>query len=158
VTTKTGLRRVWIDHTSELGTSAETVAALLRDVEGWPRWSPGLRAIYKRGPLRVGSWFVMMIKPPGAPLSPVPCQLLANQPNLIEWGGGAAGAEVRHRFEIEPLGANRCRVRQYEYATGWLALLTFPIERIAGRHDLAWSRELERRFKALPTQPAAAVH
>lgn len=141
-------RRIWIDHTSELGSSAANVAALLHDIDAWPRWTPGLLAILrsKRAAPRAGSLFVMVVRPQGAPITPVPCTLLRLDAKLMEWGGGAGNSLIRHRFEIEATGSDRCRVRQLEYATGLLATITRPIEKIAGRHDLAWSRALEQRF------------
>jgi hypothetical protein len=146
--TASGKRRIWIDHSSALGAPLEAVSALLHNIDAWPRWSPGLLAILrnKASVPRVGGVFVMIVRPEGAPIAPVPCTLLKLEPTLIEWGGGAGGSVIRHRFELEATGSATCRVRQLEYATGLLALLTRPIEKIARRHDLAWSHALERRF------------
>jgi hypothetical protein len=145
-----GYRRTWIDHTSELAASAETVSALLSDVDGWPSWTPGLLSIRRSRQTRLaeGGKFAMVLKPKGVPATYVPCQLLKLTPGLIEWGGGIGSSVIRHSFEIEALGPSRCRVRQLEYATGFLAVLTRPIEGIAHRHDLGWSRALEKRFAA----------
>lgn len=143
-----GFRRTWIDHTSELAASAETVFALLRDIDNWPSWSPGLIALKRKdsGELRVGSRFVLVLKMKGAPKTSLPCKILKLQPNYIEWGGGFPGSMIRHRFEVSPITAQRARVRHVEYATGLLALLSLPVEKLAYRHDLAWSRALEKRF------------
>lgn len=142
-----GFRRTWIDHTSELGCSADTASALLRDLDGWPRWTPGLKAIRRKSePLRVGSSFVMVLQPKGLPPAYLPCKVLRDEPRFIEWGGGFLGGYIRHSFAIDALTANSCRVRQVEYATGWLGVLTLPIESIAYRHDKGWSVELERRY------------
>lgn len=142
-----GSRRVWIDHVSELGAGAETVATLLRDIDGWPTWTPGLRAIRRKaGPLQVGTSFVMMLKMGSLPTTPLPCKVFRLEPNFIEWGGGFAGGFIRHSFAIEAIAPGRCRLRHVEYATGWLGLLTRPVEKIAYRHDKGWSVEIERRF------------
>lgn len=143
-----GFRRTWIDHTSELAASAETVFALLRDIDGWPSWTPGLVAIRRKdqGPIKVGTSFTMVLKAGSAPKTPLPCKVLKLAPLYIEWGGGFPGSMIQHRFEITPSSGLRCKVRHVEYATGLLALLTLPIERLAYRHDLAWSRAIERRF------------
>lgn len=143
--------RVWIDHTSKLNVGAETLHALLSDIDGWPTWTPGLLAILrfnKSQKLRLGTPFMMLLKPQGAPPAPVPCFVLALTPNVIEWGGGIGSSVIRHRFEITETGPGRCELRQLEYATGLLAWITRPIEKIAGRHDLGWSLEIERKFGA----------
>jgi hypothetical protein len=142
-------RRIWIDHSSEIFATADTVSALLADIDGWPKWTPGLSAVVRnrRAPARVGQSFLMMLKFKGAPFSvPVPCVLFTLSPSLIEWGGGLGTGTIRHSFGIQALGAEHCRVRHLEYATGWLAWLTRPIEKLAYGHDLAWSRALEKRF------------
>lgn len=143
-----GSRITWIDHTSEVAADSDTLYRLLADIDAWPSWTPGLKAIKRRGrgPIRVGEGFVMVLKPQGAPLAFVPCKLFALEPNFIEWGGGFGSGVIRHSFAWEPISEGRTRVRQLEYATGWLGLLTRPIAGIAHRHDLAWSRALERRF------------
>jgi hypothetical protein len=143
-----GYRRVWIDHTSELATSAESVHALLLDIDNWPQWTPGLNAIRrnKQQAFAPGCKFAMIVQPKGAPPTYVPCVVTSVTPGLIEWGGGIGRSVVRHRFEIEALGPSRCRVRQLEFATGILAVLARPIERFVYAHDLAWSKALEQRF------------
>jgi hypothetical protein len=146
--TQESARKTWIDHTSELSASAQAVYELLADIDGWPRWTPGLKAIRRRSqsPIRVGDSFGMVLKPKGAPIAYVPCKLFALEPHFIEWGGGIGAAVIRHSFALEPLAPNRTRVRQLEYATSWLGVLTAPIAGIANRHDMAWSRALEERF------------
>lgn len=142
-----GSRRLWIDHVSELGASAETVATLLRDIDGWPAWTPGLKAIRRKaGPLRVGTSFLMVLQMAGTPTAYLPCKVVRLEPNFIEWGGGFLGGYIRHSFALEAIAAGRCRLRHVEYATGWLGFLTRPIEGIAHRHDKAWSLAIERRF------------
>lgn len=143
-------QRVWFDHTSELAADVGTVEALLTDVDGWPRWTPGLMSIRRsdRAPLTVGSGFMMMLKPAGAPPAALPCKVTRLEPGVIEWGGGFAGGQIRHRFEYEAIDAQHCRVRHLEYATGWLERVARPIEGIASRHDRLWSDALEARFGA----------
>lgn len=141
--------RVWIDHTSELRVGAEELHALLSDIDGWPSWTPGLRAILRWNQakeVRVGSFFCMLLKLKGAPPAPVPCSVFTLTPNVIEWGGGIGSSVIRHRFEIVSKGSGKSQLRQLEYATGLLALITRPIEKLAGNHDLAWSLAVERKF------------
>lgn len=141
-------RRIWIDHTSHLAARVEDVAPLLNDIDGWPSWTPGLIAIRrnKRTPVDVGTGFLMVLRPRGAPPTALPCKVLRKEPGVIEWGGGVGNAEIRHSFEYAANGEGGCSVRHLEYATGWLGALTRPIERIAFAHDRAWSAALEARF------------
>ena len=143
-----GFRRTWIDHTSELAADADTVFALLRDIDGWPSWTPGLVALRRKGstPIQVGTPFTLVLKSGAAPQIPLPCKVLKLSPLYIEWGGGFKGSMIQHRFEVTPVSSQRCKVRHVEYATGLLALVTLPIEKLAYRHDRAWSRAIEKRF------------
>lgn len=143
-------KRVWIDHTSTLAAPVGEVEPLLCDIDGWPSWTPGLVAIRRSGkqPVRVGTGFMMVLKPRGAPPVALPCKVMRMAPGVIEWGGGVGGAQIRHRFEYEADGDSGCKVRHVEYATGWLSTLTRPLERIVTAHDRAWSRALEARFNA----------
>jgi hypothetical protein len=143
-------QRIWVDHTSDLGASVDTVARLLFDIDGWPSWTPGLAAVWRIGkePIEVGTRFVMVLRPAGPVLAPTPTRILRlDRDRLIEWGGGLLGSEVRHRFELEAAGEGRCRVRHVEHATGWLTRID-TLARIAERHDLRWSAALEARFAA----------
>lgn len=148
--TSSGYRRTWIDHTLDVEGSLADVAALLNDIDGWPRWTPGLTEIRRskrNGPPRPGSKFTMMIKPASFhPPLPIPCELYKLEPNYIEWGGGIAGSKVRHSFELTALGPKLTRVRQLEFATNLLALLSRIAEPGIYKHDLRWQKALSAQF------------
>ena len=140
-------RDTWIDHTCEVATDANTLYRLLSDVDQWPAWTPGLRAVWRRqrGPVYPGMHFVMVMEGPGPGL-PLPCTMFQNDPLRLEWGGGAMGSVIRHSMELTPLGPDRTRLRHREYATGLLALVTRPFAASAHAHDLRWSQAVAARF------------
>jgi hypothetical protein len=141
-------QRIWLDYTSDLNASIDTVARLLCDIDGWPSWTPGLAAIWRFGkkPIEEGPRFVMVLMPGGPVVAPTLTRILRlDRDRLIEWGGGVLGAQVRHRFEYEAAGDGRCRVRHVEYATGWMTRID-ALAGIAERHDRRWSAALEARF------------
>lgn len=141
-------RDTWIDLETEVATDADTLYALLADIDGWPAWTPGLRAIRRRGsaPLRPGSRFVMVLEVPVIGGLPLPCELYEATPRRLEWGGGLPGSVIRHSLEITPVDAGRCRLRHVEYATGLLALLTRPVARHTRAYDERWSAAIAARF------------
>lgn len=136
-------KRVWIDETVEIKTNASTLFALLKDFDGWPSWTRGLKAIQrnKDEPLVPGTRFTMVF---GA--LRLPCQVYEYGPERLEWGGGLPGSIVRHSFEITPIDGGRCRLRHQEYATGVLALLTLPLEKAIYAHDHRWTTTICERF------------
>jgi Polyketide cyclase / dehydrase and lipid transport len=140
-----GLVRIWIDDDFEVAASPDAVFALLSDIDGWPSWTSGLKAI-KHGPkpLVPGGSFTMVL----APALYLPCKLYTVARERIEWGGDLLGSVIRHRFEITPAGAGRTRVRHVEYATNLLAVLTFAAEKGIHAHDSKWSRTIQKRFGA----------
>jgi Polyketide cyclase / dehydrase and lipid transport len=144
-----GFRRTWIDHTVDVEASTGEVYDLLADIDGWPSWTPGLTAIKRKGKGRpaVGQRFTMYFKPaPFHPPLPVPCELYELSPQRIVWGGGIPGSLVRHSFEISELGANRSRVRQLEFATNLIAVLTLIAEPGIYKHDLRMQNALRDKF------------
>jgi hypothetical protein len=144
-----GFRRTWIDHTTDVPANIEHVAALLHDLDSWPSWTPGLTEVRrsKSTPPRPGGKFTMMIKPASFhPPLPVPCMLLKLEPTYIEWGGGFAGSVVRHSWELTQVGPDLTRVRQLEYATNAIALLTLIAEPGIYKHDLRWQNALGAYF------------
>lgn len=142
-------RRTWIDHTCEVNVSAETLYALLSDVDGWPNWTPGILAIKRRGEgfIAPGSRFTMHLRHPKLGVLKLPNVMYDNQPLRIEWGGGGFGSVIRHFMELTPIDANHTRLRHVEYATGLLALFTLPFEKFAYDHDLHWSDTIRARFE-----------
>lgn len=141
-------RDTWIDLETEVATDAATLYALLADIDGWPAWTPGLRAIRRRGqgPFVPGTRFVMVLAAPVIGGLPLPCELYENTPQRLEWGGGIPGSVIRHSLEITPAGPGRARLRHVEYATGLLALLTRPVARHTRAYDLRWSDAIAARF------------
>lgn len=146
-TTAKGFRRIWIDYTVEVDASESELSALLSDIDAWPSWTPGLRAIKRKpdGAIGVGTRFTMVLDMKGLGL-PLPCQLFVKEPRRIEWGGGGLGSVIRHRFELTPIGAARTSLRHVEYATNLLALLTLPAEKGIHAHDRRWSNAIRARF------------
>ena len=153
--------RLWVDESVELAASPMEIHALLSDLDRWPTWVPGLRALRRVGrkPLRVDSRFGMLLSMRPLPTFWVPCQLYALRPDFIEWGGRGPWAAIRHRFELTPLPSGKTRVRHVEYSTNWLAFILIPFEGVFRRHDERWTKALSAQFApgaALPAQPAAA--
>ncbi|HEX4870410.1 MAG TPA: SRPBCC family protein [Moraxellaceae bacterium] len=140
-------RDTWIDHEVEVAADAATLYLLLSDLDNWPAWTPGLRAIrrWRRGPMRPGQRFVMVLDGPGPGL-PLPCTVYRSEPLHLEWGGGALGSVIRHSLTLKPLDAGRTLLRHREYATGLLALATRPVARLARAHDERWSAAIVARF------------
>lgn len=153
-----GYRRTWIDHTSDVHASARDVYELLADVDGWPRWVPGVTAVQRpgRGKMAVGDRFTFMLKPASFhPPLPIPCRLLKLEPTLIEWGGGIPGSVARHSFALNELGPKRTRVRQIVYATNLLALVARIAEPGIYKHDLRMQNALGEYLAA---QTASTEH
>lgn len=140
-------RHTWIDHEIEVAVAADTLYLLLSDIDRWAEWTPGLRAIKRRGKSAYGpgTRFVMVMDAPGPGL-PLPCVMYENTPRRLEWGGGGLGSCIRHSLELTALGPDRTRLRHREYATGLLALLTWPLRDAAGAHDRRWSEAIVARF------------
>lgn len=155
------IERLWIDEMIEVDADPMAIHALMIDVDRWPTWVPGLRALRRVGtkPLRVDSRFGMLLSMPPLPTFWVPCQLYVNRPDFIEWGGRGPWSAIRHRFELTPLPSGKTRIRHVEYATNLLALILIPFEGIFRRHDERWTKALAAHFAAaetVPAQPAAA--
>ncbi|HEX5361573.1 MAG TPA: hypothetical protein VFW49_10865 [Fluviicoccus sp.] len=142
-------RDTWIDRTSDIRTDLDTLYALLSDLDRWPEWTPGLRAIVRRGKgvAAPGDAFLMVLDAPVIRALPLPCTVYRNEPNYLEWGGGALGSVIRHSLELTAIDANTTRLRHVEYATGLLAVLTRPVARLARGHDMRWSDAIEARFR-----------
>ncbi|MFM2416236.1 MAG: Polyketide cyclase / dehydrase and lipid transport [Pseudomonadota bacterium] len=138
-----GLVRIWFDETREVDTSASELFALLGDLDAWPSWTPGLKAIKRKpGPIVPGTHFTMVL----APAIALPCKLYVSEPGRVEWGGDFLGSVIRHRFELTALSPTRTRLRHVEYATNLLAFFTLAVERVIHAHDLRWTRAIEKRF------------
>lgn len=137
-------KRTWIDETVTINASATQLHALLKDFDGWPRWTRGLRAIKRRdqSPLQIGTRFTMVLDP-GIPLD---CKIFAYDHQRLEWGGGVGSSVVRHSFEIKQLTSATCELRHTEYATGALAVLAFPLERSIHAYDHRWTNTIVSQF------------
>lgn len=142
-------RDTWIDRTSEIPTDIDTLYALLSDLDRWPEWTPGLRAILRRrkGAMTPGDAFLMVLEAKGIGGLPLPCTVYRNERNHLEWGGGALGSVIRHSLELTAIDDRTTRLRHVEYATGLLVVLTRPVARLARGHDMRWSDAIEARFR-----------
>ncbi|MFT3857491.1 MAG: hypothetical protein QM742_08345 [Aquabacterium sp.] len=148
-------RHIWIDHTNVIETDRDTLYALLCDIDRWPQWTPGLKAIWRfggrdKGLATPGTFFMMSIEVPVLKRLFLPCVMYRNGVDRIEWGGGAMGSTIRHYMELTPAGPGRTRLRHVEGATGLLALAGWPAAGFAHMHDLRWSKAIEARFAGGP--------
>jgi hypothetical protein len=97
------------EHSLETRVRAETIFEILRDVERWPEWNPGVERIDLDGPFATGTAGVMVIPDQGS-LS-----------FRLVWVGEGRGFEdetaipgadvvVRVRHSLEPLAAGGTRI------------------------------------------------
>jgi hypothetical protein len=101
---------------------AAAVWDILVDIERWPDWNPFARA---SGRLAVGEMLEVEIRPPGkSPMTFRPTVVKLDPGVELRWLGhlGVAGIfDGEHGLRIEPAGAGRCRVQQFETFKGVLA-------------------------------------
>lgn len=142
----------WIDQTCEVQTDADTLYALLSDVDNWPQWTPGLRSIkrWTKGFAKPGTFFLMTIDAPLIQVMALPCMVFQNESHRIEWGGGLLGSRIVHFMELTPLSSQTTRLRHVEYATGLLAILARPATNFVHQHDLRWSHAIQAKFNKTP--------
>lgn len=138
---------VMIDETMELDASAEEVFALLKDIDNWPNW---VRAIEKSYANSKGDWRVGYKITFKANIAPIPLSNLKivdyQEGRVMEWGIRSPVLNFGHRFEVTPLGKNKCRLRQSEGGTGILSFLTKPANGLVAKFDTAWGEDIRAYF------------
>ncbi len=136
-----------VDFTNEIDAPVEEVFAFLKKVDDWSGWTG---AIKKSFPRSKGDWcqgYKLAFQPSfGGPTLPVTV-IEYEENRLIGWGVKSPVFTLIHRFHFEPLGKDRCRVRNHEFATGPLGILAAPLGGTIGKFDRQWAADLERHFK-----------
>jgi hypothetical protein len=121
----------------------------MNDYRAWSTWTRAIEKAWARseGPWREGFEFVMktMISRFPFPLEVVELQ----QDRRVAWQSKNPFVTVTHRIEFEPMGPERCSVRNHEYIDGALGaalgkLLAKPIDRL----DRQWAADLAAHFAA----------
>lgn len=137
------------DFVTEIEAPVEEVFAKMQDLEHWSTWT---RAITKVWPRSEGDWrrgYKFSMKTMVAPV-PLPLEVeQLEQDRLIGWGASIPFVSVLHRIEFEPLGADRCRVRNHEFVEGPGPLAKLVGEVIAeriDRLDRQWAADLAASF------------
>ena len=90
--------------TFDISAPAERVAAVMKDVERWPEWTPTVRSIKRldSGEFRVGSRLI--ISQPKFP--PAMWKATTLEPLGFTWVSSAPGMRVVAHHWVEPLGPN----------------------------------------------------
>jgi len=140
------LRLDFIDYTTEIEAPVEKVFSLFQKVEEWPLWTSAIKRAYTKSDGAWGVGFGLGFVPYFA-LWPIEVKLVDYQENrLIEWGIRSPLATIIHRFEFEPLGKDRCSVRQREFAEGLFAIFSRPFKGVIERFDRLLGDDLKAAF------------
>ncbi len=113
-------------HTTiDVDVSAADAWDVLSDFSAFGQWCPTLREV--RGTAALGSELALRLaKQAGGDdtIGLAASVRVVDAPRELAWGGGFPGApwllDVHHWFEIEPLGADRCRLHHGERFRGLL--------------------------------------
>lgn len=142
-------RFVYIDYTNEVAATPGQAFAFLEDIARWPQW---IRRIPKARDLKSGPWRVghaIEFKPDFAP-APMKMHVFHYEKDrVLGWGLGRPGSlrgSIEHRFDFEPAGQGRCRIRHREIAEGPLALLTWPMQPLVHKFNRDWADDFVRAF------------
>jgi hypothetical protein len=137
------------DFVTEINAPVEVVFGKVQDVAAWPTWT---RAITKAWARSDGAWrrgYKFTMKTMIAPAVPLPVKVLQlEQDRLIGWGASIPLVSVLHRMEFEPLGSDRCRLRNHEFVEGPLAkLVGRVVSKRIDRLDRQWAADLAACFQ-----------
>ncbi len=126
---------------TEIDASPEVVFDTLKDVGAWSSWTRAIKKAWARsqGPWRRGYKFVMKTIIAAAPLPMTVYEFEENR--LIAWGVKNPLFTILHRISFEPLGADRCRVRNHEFVEG-------PLANVVGRLIGKRIDHFDRQFAA----------
>jgi hypothetical protein len=104
---------------------SETVWQVLVDFASYKDWNPV--EIEAKGEATVGAVLEHTSKLPGRkPMTFRPTIIEASRPRALAWKGKVFVPglfDVRHHFQIEPRGAEQCRLQQFEHFSGLLVPL-----------------------------------
>ena len=103
----------------EVLASPEAVWDTLTDLESWPQWSPGVKAVTTQGPFAVGSRFEWKAGP-GRIKSEV---VASDRPSRAAWRGRTFGITAVHAWTMEPRGPATTHVHSAESWSGLLPRL-----------------------------------
>jgi polyketide cyclase/dehydrase/lipid transport protein len=141
-----------IEGGTEVALPAERMWEVFADVRRWPEWNPCMWwARVSGGELREGArlyWAFNPIKRRYLYKLPAVAPIVECEPGRsVTWEVSTLGFHARHRYEIEPLGPDRCRFGSWEVADGptfrrtrrfWLAHFRFVCETsLAGARELS---------------------
>ncbi len=139
------LRLVFIDYSTEIAAPVDEVFSFFKEVEKWPTWTSAIKRAYRKSEGEWGVGFGLGFVPSFMPL-PVEVKLVDYRENrLVEWGMRSPVATIVHRFDFEPLGKDRCTVRQAEFAEGLFAITARPMKGMIEKFD----RRLADDFQAV---------
>lgn len=133
VTVDTTAFTVTVRAVTAIEASAEATWAVLSDTGSYPEWNPFVRRF--DGELTVGAKVDVELQLEGRKAQTMSPTIMDVEPGrTFEWLGGFGFRGVldgRHRFEIEPIDADGCRLIQSEKLSGALVpifrrLLTGP--------------------------------
>ncbi len=133
----------FIDCRTEMEAPVEDVFSFFQQVERWSTWAAGIKRAFRKsdGPWGTGFRFVFV-----PALFPMPLAVEVTgyeEGRLIEWGIRSSVATVIHRFEFEPMGEDRCSVRQTEFAQGVTAVLMRPMRQKIKDFDQRLATDLQ---------------
>lgn len=113
---------VEITASTDIDAPAAEVWAVLTNTDDYPRWNPFVRAL--TGSLVLGERLEVTLQPDGRKATTMKPEVVAVEDGrAFEWLGrvGVPGVlDGRHRFEVQPAGADRSRLVQYERLSGAL--------------------------------------
>ena len=137
----------FIDMQVELDAPVEEVFAFFLQLERWSSWASGIRRAFRKSdhPWREG--FRLGFVPDFLPV-PIVTKVIGYEENrLVEWGMRTPAGSVIHRFEFEPMGDGRCRVRQVEAARGLPAILMRPLKGRIESFDRGLAEDLQEAVR-----------
>ncbi len=134
----------FIDYTTEIAAPGEKVFEFFTRIEQWTSWATGIKKASRRAPgSQWGVGFKLSFVPNFLPVPLVAKVLDYHENRLIEWGFDSPVARIAHRFDFEPVGADRCRVRHREHAAGLLGLFSRPLKEALERFDRGLADDLK---------------
>src|ERR671910_3602721 len=156
--------QILVERVFALGLPADTVWALLAQVERWPEWAPHMRRARLDGKAALGpdSEGEFRFRPVGSGNF----QMTAwEPPHLWTWRGQAVGLQIMYHHHFEAVRGPATRLRWVvELAEGRRGLRANVFARVYGRIiDRAWPRfvawaqqEATRQHDTHPSAPDAA--